>query len=86
MPFLEKHDFLRVVDAEQSISQAFTEMCSHVEPTILHVRVGGSEHARDNAKMICEGLMKDANYFELEVSSLVRDEIERRTEIGLEIH
>jgi hypothetical protein len=50
MPFLEKNTNLRVVDAEQSVSQAFAQICSYVEPTILHVRIGGSDQSREHAR------------------------------------
>ena len=37
-------------------------------------------------KRIHEGLVKEQGFFELDVNSLIRDETERRTEIGQEIH
>jgi len=33
-------------------------------------------------KRIHEGLVKEQGFFELDVNSLIRDETERRTEIG----
>lgn len=38
------------------------------------------------ARRIVEGLINEEHFFELDVNSLIRDETERRTEIGLEIH
>lgn len=86
MPYLEKQTNLRIVDTEQTLAEAITQISSFVEPTILHVRVGGSDTARMTARRIMEGLIHDELYFELDVNSLIRDETERRTDIGLEIH
>jgi hypothetical protein len=38
MPYLEKNTNLRIVDAEQTLSQACAQISSFVEPTILHIR------------------------------------------------
>lgn len=59
MPYLAKLDSLRTVDAEQTLSQATAQIFSYVEPTILHVRMGGSESSKYNAKMIIEGLQTE---------------------------
>lgn len=52
----------------------------------MHVRVGGSESAQFNAKKIKEGLREQTGYFELDINALIRDEIERRTDVGCDIH
>lgn len=49
------------------------------------MRVGGSETAQASAKAITDGLIGDQKFFELDVNSLIRDETERRTDIGCEI-
>lgn len=86
MPFLEKCTNLREVNTEQTLSQACAQICGFVEPSVLHVRCGGSDTATKTSRAVCAGLTQDQKYFELDVNSLIRDEIERRTELGLEIH
>jgi hypothetical protein len=56
----------------------------HVEPIIVHIRPGANSN--DLKKEITENLQKNHGFVNLELNSLVRDENERKTAIGLEIH
>lgn len=56
-----------------------------VEPTVIHIRTGGNSAANDLRKQIIEELTSEKwGYCNLDVNSLIRDENERRTEIGQE--
>ena len=55
-----------------------------VEPCIVHIRPGANSN--DLKKEITENLVKNHGFVNLELNSLVRDENERKTAIGLEIH
>ena len=85
MPFLQAQTNLKSVDTEQIFQTAFEELCGHVEPTIIHVRPGGANNAQINAKNIKNALITDLGYFELNLQVLLRDEMERKTEIGKEL-
>ena len=85
MPFLQAQTNLKVVNTEQIFQTAFEELCSHVEPTIIHVRAGGGGNSQMNAKNIKSALISEQGYFELNLQILLRDEMERKTEIGKEL-
>ena len=85
MPFLQSQTNLKVVDTEQIFQTAFEELCGHVEPTIVHVRPGGAANAQMNAKDIRNALINELGYFELNLQILLRDEMERKTELGKEL-
>lgn len=85
MPFLQAQTNLKSVDTEQIFQTAFEELCGHVEPTIIHVRPGGAQNAQINAKNIKNALITELGYFELNLQVLLRDEMERKTEIGKEL-
>lgn len=52
-----------------------------IEPTIIHIRTGTNNELR---KEMVTKLVNDHGYLNLEVNSLMRDETERRTKIGLD--
>lgn len=57
-------------------------MCQAVEPFIIHARSGGSSN--ELKKQIVDTLQSAFNFVNLDVNSLIRDENERKTQIGLE--
>lgn len=56
-------------------------MCAAIEPPVIHVRSGGSSN--ELRKEIVQQLV-DSGWINLDVNSLIRDENERRTVIGIE--
>lgn len=46
LPLLKKITELRMIDTEATFETSFKQMCSFVEPTILHVRSGASENSK----------------------------------------
>lgn len=56
-----------------------------IEPTVIHIRTGGNASANDLRKVIIEELTSEKwGYANLDVNALIRDENERRTQIGQE--
>ena len=49
------------------------------------MRPGGAQNAQINAKNIKNALITELGYFELNLQVLLRDEMERKTEIGKEL-
>jgi adenylate kinase family enzyme len=49
------------------------------------VRPGGAANAQMNAKDIRNALINELGYFELNLQILLRDEMERKTELGKEL-
>lgn len=82
LPYLRDNGNLNEVDTEQTFGNSFKQLCSFVEPTVLHVRSGGSSN--ELRKEIVEKLQANNDFVNLDVNSLIRDENERKTSIGLE--
>jgi len=83
LPYLrDSEGVLFEVDSEQNFVNAFKQLCSPIEPIVLHVRSGGSSN--ELRKEIVDKLQSELNFFNLDVNSLIRDENERKTAIGLE--
>jgi hypothetical protein len=85
-PICSNPSNLRVVNTEQNFDQAFKQLCSFVEPTVLLVRHGGSPNATEVQKQIVDELKATKDFKELNVFNLIKEEQERHTEIGREIN
>ncbi len=71
------------IDSEQTFQNAFKQMCEVVEPVVIHVRSGGSSN--ELRKQIVDRLQSEEyGFVNLDVNALIRDENERKTQIGLE--
>ena len=86
MPYLKANTNFRVVNTEQTRDQAFDQLCSYVEPTILLVRPGGDENAYAAKSEIIAKLKETQGFEELKVFELIKEETERNTEVGKEIN
>ena len=85
MPYLRANTSFLEVDTQQPFAHMMTnEINKQIEPTIVHIRPGANSN--DLKKEITENLVKNHGYINLELNSLVRDENERKTAIGVEIH
>ena len=62
------------------------EIYQQIEPSIVHIRIGGNPQGNELRKQIIEGLNTPnwGFYVNLDVNSLIRDENERRTQLGQE--
>jgi len=85
IPFLKDNTNMRVVDTEQNFDIAFAQMCSHVQPTIIHIRGSGSDYAQDLLKKTSHELVNNHGFIDLNSNEIIRLENERKTEFGLEI-
>jgi len=75
-----------MVNTEQNFDQAFEQLCSYVEPTVLIVRPGGCADAAEKRLQIVEQLKAEKGFIELKVFQLIEEETARNTEIGREIN
>jgi len=57
-----------------------------VEPTVIHIRPGATAGTNELRKEITERLSKDHGYMNLDVTSLQKDECERKTIIGCQMN
>lgn len=85
LPYLREATRFNELDAEVSLPQVLKSLYQLVEPTVIHIRTGGNSAANDLRKQIIEELTGERwGYCNLDVNTLIRDENERRTEIGQE--
>lgn len=69
-----------MVNSEGTIENTLAQLYRAVEPEVIHIRPGASSN--DLKKMITDNLVDQHNFFNLDINNLIRDENERRTEIG----
>lgn len=82
--YLKKNTNTTIIDAEQNLEKTLADTYRVLEPQIIHVRPGAASN--DLKKEITEKLVTNHNYSNLDVNGLIRDENERKTSIGHEIH
>ena len=85
LPYLAASTNYKVVSTEQNFDQAFKQLCSYVEPTVLLVRPGGNPDSFEKRSQIIEELKQSKGFKELNVFALIKEETERNTEVGREI-
>ena len=56
----------------------------HVEPCVIHIRPGANSN--NLRKEITEKLSTQHDFIDLDINGLIRDENERKTAIGIEMH
>lgn len=83
LPYLKSAADVLEVNSSTNYDTAFAEICKSVEPTIIHLRTG-SEHAVSTSYTIRNALIEEQDFIELKTFDFVRDESERKTELGQE--
>jgi|TARA_B110001450_G_scaffold49935_1_gene46557 hypothetical protein len=84
VPFLKGNTACVEVNTDQSFEKTMSDINVHIEPTIIHIRPGANSN--ELRKEITEQLSKKHGFVNLDVNALIRDENERKTAIGTEIH
>jgi hypothetical protein len=56
----------------------------HIEPCVIHIRPGANSNIL--RKEITEKLATQHDFVDLDINGLIRDENERKTAIGIEMH
>lgn len=84
LPYLKANTKFTEINAEQSFDKVMEEVGQYVEPCVIHIRPGANSN--DLRKEITEKLSKQHGFMNLDINSLIRDENERKTSIGLEMH
>jgi hypothetical protein len=80
LPYLKQNTSFHEINTEQTFTNTFKDICKVVEPTVIHIRSGGSNN--ELRKDIVDELQRLHGWVSLDVNSLIRDENERRTAIG----
>ena len=62
MPYLKSQCNFKSISSEQNFDQAFNQLCTSVEPTILLVRPGGCDNAYEKKTQIIEELKKTQGF------------------------
>ena len=82
LPFLEKSSNFVTINTDQSLDKTMEDVYDQVEPTIIHIRPGATQATETLKREITEKLSKDHGFMDLDIGSLIRDENERKTQIG----
>ena len=81
---MKEHTNFAEVSTEGSFDKTMDLVNSRFEPCVIHIRPGASSN--DLRKEITEKLSEEHGFINLDVNALIRDENERKTEIGQEMH
>jgi adenylate kinase family enzyme len=84
VPYLEKQPNFCKLNAERTVESILSDMYTALEPTVIHIRPGAASN--ELRKQITDELSKNHNFHNLDINALIRDENERKTEIGREIN
>ena len=84
VPYLLKNTNCAKINAERTVESIICDFYKHLEPTIVHIRPGASSN--DLRKQITDELSKTHGFCNLDINGLIRDENERKTDIGKEIN
>lgn len=82
MPFLKANTSYHEIDTTEGFEQTFQKICEIVEPTVIHIRVDSV--STDLRQEMIQNLVENHGFVNLDVNILIKDENERKTEIGLE--
>ena len=84
IPFLKANTNFAEISTEESLEKTMEEVNIKFEPTVIHIRPGASSN--DLRKEITEKLSDEHGFINLDINALIRDENERKTLIGQEMH
>ena len=84
LPYLKKNtNFIELDTGSQSFDKSFKEICTAVEPTVLHIRsYADQSHSDELYGQMMWTLTNNHGYADVNVNELISLENERRTEIG----
>lgn len=80
IPYLKNSTNFAEISTEDSFDKTMEIVNSKFEPTVIHIRPGANSN--DLRKEITEKLSEEHGFINLDVNALIRDENERKTEIG----
>lgn len=86
MPYLRKNTRFNDINTDQSLQQTIEFVNKCVEPTCVSIRPGATAATNELRKQITDKLSEEHGYMNVDVSTLQKDEQDRRTAIGLEMH
>lgn len=84
IPYLRANTNFAEISTEGAFDKTMDLVNSKFEPCVIHIRPGASSN--DLRKEITEKLSEEHGFINLDVNALIRDENERKTEIGQEMH
>jgi len=81
LPMLKNNCATFTVESSQALNQSIKQARKCIEPTLVHLRHSGSENSIEKKEEIRSNLVEQG-YIELNVNDLVREEMDRRTDLG----
>lgn len=83
MPFLREHTDFHELDTTQTFHKTFESISKVVEPTVIHLR--NDQSSDELREEMIKKLTSEHGFINLNVNSLITNEKERRTDIGLSL-
>lgn len=83
LPLLEKQTNFVTINTDQSVEKTMLDVYDHIEPTVIHIRGGANSSTESLKGEMTKNLSKDHGFMDLDVMSLIRDESDRKTSIGV---
>jgi hypothetical protein len=84
-PFLTNNCCSHEIDSALDFKETMKQVRSYVEPTIVHIRSSGTEYSGAIKEEIKTKLVEEMGFIELSVNDLVREETDRRTDLGMRL-
>jgi adenylate kinase family enzyme len=84
LPYLEQNTPFVSVNTDKSFEKTMDDINCHIEPCVIHIRPGANSNIL--RKEITEKLSTQHGFIDLDINGLIRDENERKTAIGIEMH
>lgn len=81
IPYLQETTQFHEINCDQELQFVHLQIRDIIEPTVIHIRAGSNN---DLKKQMITELVENHGFANLEVSSLIRLESERRTSVGQE--
>ena len=84
LPYLKANTPYVAVQTDRQFEKTMDEVNRHIEPCVIHIRPGANSN--NLRKEITEKLSSQHDFVDLDINGLIRDENERKTAIGIEMH
>jgi adenylate kinase family enzyme len=84
LPYVKANTPFVSINTDRSFDKVMDDINRHIEPCVIHIRPGANSNIL--RKEITEKLATLHSFVDLDINGLIRDENERKTAIGIEMH
>jgi adenylate kinase family enzyme len=84
LPYVKANTPFVSINTDRAFDKVMDDINRQIEPCVIHIRPGANSNIL--RKEITEKLSSLHNFVDLDINGLIRDENERKTAIGIEMH